>query len=168
MKQAHDQGLVSDEEFNQALSFVPEHELRLYVGLQTWYFLNSRLIDAVTIPLAAAVAVSEHPIEAATAVSAFNFFAPGIIRALSTVIVSKLSGVELKRAALISAIPIVGNYSAIALQLRSAYGEKAADIEHYTMRALVATLSKIRPWGGWNSDLEEKIWDFVHRGSNLE
>jgi hypothetical protein len=168
MKQAYDHGLVTDKEFNQALSFVPEHELRLYVGLQTWYFLSSRMIDAITVPLATAAAVSEQPIEATAVVSAFNIFAPGIIRALSTVTASKISNIDLKRAALVSTIPIVGNYTAIPLQLRLAYGEKAADIEHYTVRALVAAISKIRPWGGWNSDLEEKIWDSLHRRSRTE
>ena len=166
MKQAHDHGFISDEEFNHALSFVPEHDLRMYVGLQTWYFLNSRLIDAVTVPLAAAAITSDHPVEAGAAVSAFNIFAPGVIRAVSTVIADKLSTTDLKRAALVSAIPVVGNYAAIPMQLRYAYGEKAEDIQHYTMRALIAAVSKIRPWGGWNSDLEEKLWNFVHKGPN--
>ena len=166
MKKAHDQGLVSDEEFNQALSFVPEHELRVFVGLQTWYVINSRLIDLVTLPLAAAAARSGHPFETGSAVAAFNFFGPGIIRAITTLIVSKMSNVDLKRAALVSTIPILGNYTAIPWQMKSAYGEEATDIIHYTMRALVATVSKIRPYGGWNSDLEEKIWDFFDRKSD--
>lgn len=163
LKQAYEQGLISKLEYTNALSFIPEHELRMYVGLQTWYFLNSRLIDAVTVPLAAAAATSSHPVEAIGAVSAFNLFAPGIIRAISTVIVSKMNKIDLKRATLLSAIPVFGNYAAIPLQLKHAYGEEAGNIEHYTMRALIAAISELKPQGGWGSDLEEKMWNALIR-----
>ena len=33
-------------------------------------------------------------------------------------------------------------------------------VRHYLKRGLIASLSKLlRPWGGWNSDLEEKLWN---------
>ncbi len=164
VKKAYDNGLLSEEEFQQSLSFIPDHELELYEGLQLTYLLTSRLTDLAT-PIVAAALVS-HPAEALAITSAFNFFGPGIIRAAATEIVGLRLRKNLHRMAGIAALPMLGAYTAIPIDLSLQYGKEAENLSHYTLRSIVALASKLRPGGGWGSDAEEKIWNLVNRSKN--
>ena len=60
---------------------------------------------------------------------------------------------------MVSAIPKLGGYLAVPADMAKRLGNRSEMIWHYTKRGVIASLSKImRPWGGWNSDLEEKLW----------
>lgn len=161
MKQAVEDGSVTQEELRTALEFVPEEELRTYLALQLWYVLYSRISDVLILPVTAVAAAAFPPAEAAALVSAFALFGPGIVRSISTLMTQQMTKVELKKAALLSLIPSVGGYTAIGFQLKDAYGDQAEKITHHTLRALVATLTQLRPGGGWGSDLEEEVWTAV-------
>lgn len=162
MKKARDHGIVSDEEFENALENVSKKDLVTYVGMSAWYFLVARATDAVTVPMGVMAAKSDQPAQNLAFVAAFNTFAPGILRAVSTLMVNHMTTTELQKAASLSLIPMFGTYGAIPLQMKAVYGEKAANAVHYTLRALIATLSKLVA-GGWGSDAEEKIWKLTHR-----
>ncbi len=111
-------------------------------------------------PLAVGAAGSGHPVEAGAAVAAFNIFTPGAIRGLGTAAVGRLTKKDLKQMALFTSIPMVGTYFAVPAQIRREYKESGDEMMHYTLRSLAAGISKVRPYGGWGSDLEEKIWNF--------
>jgi hypothetical protein len=162
IKNGYDHGLITEKEYEEALAFVPKKELNTYVALQLSYILTSRFTDLITVPLAGFAAASTNPAEALAAVTAFNTLSPGIIRAATTMITGRLKNMDIKRAALISALPAIGGYAALPAQLKKDYGEEATIIQHYSLRTLVAVLSKLRPGGGWGSDAEEKIWNFLH------
>lgn len=161
-KQAHAHGLVSDEDYEQALAFLPPKDLRFYTAMQVGYFVNSRLLDLATLPVFIGATEVVPAAEAGTAAAVFNVLLPGIVRAVATISAGRLSHRDLKRMALQSAAPIVGAYAAVPLQLKREYGEQADAIAHYTIRSLVASLSKIRYGGGWHSDREEKLWRLTH------
>lgn len=161
LKQGLEDGSVTEQEFKTALEFVPESELRTYMTLQLWYVLYSRISDILLVPVTAVSASTLPPAEAAALVSAFALFGPGIVRSISTLVTQQMTKVELRKAALLSLIPAVGGYTAIGFQLRDAYGEQAEKITHHTLRALTATVSSLRPGGGWGSDLEEKLWNMM-------
>lgn len=160
LKQAKEQGLVDESEYEHALGVLPQSDLRLYTAMQTGYFATSRLIDLATVPLAVGAAGSGHPAEAGAAVAAFNIFTPGVIRGLATAAVARLTKKDLKQMAMFTSIPMVGTYFAVPAQIRREYKESGDEMMHYTLRSLAAGVSKVRPYGGWGSDLEEKIWNF--------
>ncbi len=160
LKKAKEEGLVSDSEYDQALDVLPPSDLRLYTLMQLGYFANSRLIDLTTVPLAVAAASSSQRVELGAAVAAYNILAPGVIRGIATAYIGQRKKKDLKQMALFSSIPMVGTYFAVPSQIRREYKERGDEMMHYTLRALVAKASKIRPHGGWGSDLEERLWNF--------
>ncbi|HEX5798233.1 MAG TPA: hypothetical protein VFX79_02655, partial [Candidatus Saccharimonadales bacterium] len=167
LKQAKAEGHVSDSEYAQALAVLPGSDLRLYTLMQTGYFATSRAVDLATVPLAVGAASSSHPLEAGAAVLAFNTLTPGIVRGLATAVVGRVAKKDLKRMALSSTIPVAGTYLAVPAQIRREYKESGDEMMHYSLRSIVAGLSKVRPHGGWGSDLEEKIWNMGKKESNM-
>ncbi len=158
MKQAHAQGLVSTEQLEQALEKVSNKDMAVYLGMSTYYMVVARAVDVMTVPMGVAAATSENPARNIGLVSIFNIFAPGILRAVSTAVVDTMSETDLKRAARTTLIPMYGTYAAIPEQIYVTYGQKAGEILHYSVRAVVAAVSKI-VGGGWGSDAEERLWN---------
>lgn len=102
--------------------------------------------------------------EAAVATGLFvGWVLPSIIRPAITMLAQELSGIDLKTAMKISALPKAGSYLAVpadlAANLKHLSGS-SEEIWHYTLRNLVARLSKIlKPWGGWGTQHEAELWD---------
>jgi hypothetical protein len=167
LRKAKAEGHVSESEYAQALAVLPSSDLRLYTLMQTGYFATSRAVDLATVPLAVGAVSSSHPVEAGAAVAAFNIMTPGIIRGLSTAVIGRLAKKDLKRMALSSTLPVAGTYLAVPAQIRREYKESGDEMMHYSLRSIVAGISKVRPHGGWGSDLEEKIWNWGKRESNM-
>lgn len=162
-KQALERGLISQEEFVEALNFVPKSELKLYVAMQVAFFINSRLLDVLSVVLAPAAYAYLNPYFATIAILSFNVFAPGAVRSLSALAVGAKTGIDMSKAAGFSFTPILGNYLFMPLQLKKAYGKEADMLAHYTVRGLVAKFSSFKAGGGWDSDLEEKIWQQLEK-----
>lgn len=164
LKKARLHDLVSQDQYTQAISALPNDALRFYGRLQVAYFINSRFFDLVAIGLAVEAASSPNPAELAAKIAAVRLLGSRAVRAAMTVIAGRSKGKNLNRMALDSMIPLVGNYVAVPLQLQRDYGEKVGgELSHYNLRALAAAASSIRPGGGWGSDREEKIFNLGSR-----
>ena len=162
IKKAHQEGLVTDEELETTLDIISKKDLRFYTLFEAGYFATSRVVDAATVYLAIKATRSSHPAEWGW-VPVFNTCTPGLIRATGTLILGKVLGRNLNKMALYSTIPVAGTYLAVPAQIQRDYGQREAKVMHYNLRSLAATLSKVRPYGGWGSDLEEKIWNTAKR-----
>jgi len=131
-----------------------------YLGLQAWYTISSNIINAVSIPLIASSIVAENP-GVRLALGLFvDIVVPPVVRMASTLAVSLMTKQELKTAIKVSALPKLGGYLAVPADMAHRFGNRSEMIWHYTKRGLIASLSKVlRPWGGWNSDLEATLWE---------
>lgn len=72
-----------------------------------------------------------------------------------------MAGKNLETAARISAIPFIGAFLAVPAQVCVDAGSKDKLIWHYTVRNLVAKISKaviFNPAGGWGTESEGKLW----------
>lgn len=163
MSVAQEHGNISDKEYKEALDVVSPHDLTTYVGLQTFYLANSRAFDILTGSL---IAANPSPKEVLSNFTATTL-ACSAIRGAVTAIVSRFRDTELKKATMSSMIPMFGSYIAIIQQMGVTYGEYTKDIKHNAYRFLVANISKIGFGGGWGSDREEKIWNKMHKLSQI-
>lgn len=93
-------------------------------------------------------------------------FAGGLNSYLATKLAGQMSGRNLNTAAIISAIPVLGVHLAIPAQVCVDAGSKSETIWHYTVRKVVAKISKISPSGGWGTELEGKLWNLF--GKKIE
>lgn len=93
-----------------------------------------------------------------------------VIGGLNSFLATKLAGRLAKRnlgtAAAISAIPLIGPHLAIPAQFSVDASNKNETIWHYTVRNLIAKISKVNPAGGWGTELEGKLWNWF--GKRLE
>lgn len=83
---------------------------------------------------------------------------------LVTKAVGFLTGKNLETAARISAIPFLGAFLAVPAQVCVDAGSKGKLIWHYTVRNLVAKISKagiFNPAGGWGSQSEGTLWERI-------
>jgi len=168
-REAYNLGLITDEEWtdvwdvlNQtAMSKKEARKLAsTYLGLQAWYTISGQIINSISIPLIASAVIAENP-GARLALGLFvDIVIPPVIRAASTIATSMMTKQELKTAIKMSALPKAGSYVAIPADIAHRFGNRSEMIWHHTKRGLIASLSKIlKPWGGWNSDLEETLWE---------
>lgn len=167
-RDAYNLGLITKAEWENAWNVLAEStstetEARkltsTYLGLQAWFTISSNIINSVSIPVMASSVVAENP-GARFALGLFiDIVVPPLVRVASTLTTSLMTNQELKTAMMVSAIPKLGGYLAVPADMAKRLGNRSEMIWHYTKRGVIASLSKImRPWGGWNSDLEEKLW----------
>lgn len=172
IKEAYLLGLISDQEWQAAQELVAQPSLspteakrltHAYLFLQTYYTVAGMTINAISYPTMASSLIAENPMSRLTLGLFIDIVIPCVVRALSTEIVGLIAKQNLHIAAMASAVPKFGGYIAIPIDLTHRTGNRSADIWHYTQRNLIASASKIlRPWGGWNSDLEAELWDKLH------
>lgn len=166
IERARREGIVSQEELDQAWEvvqvdqFTPAEtrkQIAVLTSLQIYYLISSEIINAIEISSYFSVLFPGDRLKRA----AFGFFIgwvlPSILRPLSTEIVQTLTGVELQAAKKASAFPKFGGWIAIPAQVVVTTGGPAEKIWHYTVRNIIAGLSKIFPSGGWNSQLEGEL-----------
>lgn len=168
-REAYNLGLINEREWEETWDVLnqpamSETEARklvsTYLGLQAWFTISSSIINSVSIPLIASSVVAENP-GARLALGLFvDIVVPPVVRMASTLATSLMTKQELKTAIKVSAIPKLGGYLAVPADMAYRFGNRSEMIWHYTKRGLIASLSKIlRPWGGWNSDLEASLWE---------
>jgi hypothetical protein len=167
-RNAYDLGLITQAEWEGAWDILTgsassQAEVRkltsTYLGLQAWFTISSNIINSISIPVMASSVVAENP-GARFALGLFiDMVVPPLVRVASTLTTSLMTNQELKTATMVSAIPKLGGYMAVPADMAKKLGKRSEMIWHYTKRGIIASLSKImRPWGGWNSDLEETLW----------
>lgn len=93
-------------------------------------------------------------------------FAGSAVRPTLTLLAGAVTGIDMKRAAKISAIPYVGDKVAPLAQFRQDMGHASEEIVHYSLRNLSAKVSSLHPLGGWGTDQEAWVWQ--HGGKWLE
>jgi len=168
-REAYNLGLISEEEWEGAWDVLSQISMSekdtrklasTYLGLQTWFTISGQLINSVSIPLIASSVVAENP-GARLALGLFiDIVVPPIVRVASTLATSLMTKQELKTALKVSALPKLGGYLAVPADMARRFGNQSEMIWHYTKRGLIASLSgMLRPWGGWNSDLEASLWE---------
>ena len=168
-REAYNLGLINEREWEGAWDVLSQPAISktearklasTYLGLQAWYTISSSIINSVSIPLMASSIVAENP-GARLALGLFvDIVVPPVVRMASTLAVSLMTKQELKTAIKVSALPKLGGYLAVPADMAYRFGNRSEMIWHYTKRGLIASLSKVlRPWGGWNSDLEATLWD---------
>lgn len=169
MREAYNQGLISEQEWLSAWEALEGPLLgqkdskklaTTYIGLQTWYIVSSRLMNALSLSIGISALKDKNPLPKVALLVFVELVLPSIVRASSTALVSGLTKQELKAAIITSAIPNLGGWMAVPADLAHRHGKRSEQIWHYTKRAIIASLSKVmRPWGGWNSDLEADLWE---------
>ncbi|MDZ4229038.1 MAG: hypothetical protein U1C50_02175, partial [Patescibacteria group bacterium] len=168
-REAYNLGLISEREWEKTWDVLSQTSMSkaetkelisTYLGLQTWFTISGQIINAVSIPLIASSVVAENP-GARLALGLFvDIVVPPVVRVASTLATSLMTKQELKTALKVSALPKLGGYLAVPADMAHRFGNRSEMIWHYTKRGLIASLSKVlRPWGGWNSDLEARLWE---------
>lgn len=168
LKEAYGMGLVTDQEWTDARHTIENPPLSshdaaklyyTYIGLHTYYWLSSQVINVVEASQYAAAFFDENPL-AKIAIGVFiGWVLPSFVRALPTALVGKLTDQDLSVMRNASFIPKAGTYIAASADMGHRFGNRSEEIWHYTKRSMVAYLSHVlRPWGGWNTDHEEMLW----------
>jgi len=168
-REAHNLGLINDGEWQEALSVLSQTSMSpaelkkitsTYVGLQAWFTISGEIINSISFPLMASSVVAENP-GARLALGMFvDWVVPPVVRAASVLATSLMTKQELNTALKVASLPKIGGYLAVSADMAKRFGDRSEMIWHYTKRGLIASLSKVlRPWGGWNSDLEANLWE---------
>lgn len=166
--------IITEDEWRQAWQAVENYESdpnRKWVlgGIQTYYLLIKGAFDAYEWGMYATSPFSENPLAQAVFAFITARMVPPVLRASGTIIADRVTNIDLKTAALVSAtpiIPFVGTVFPIPAQVAMTEGRKAKSIWHYTLRELATTVSKIHPAGGRGSKVEGVIWEKA--GKKLE
>jgi hypothetical protein len=169
MREACELGLVTEEEWSEAWDLFEEPLMsetegralaKTYAGLQAWYIASGSLMNVLSLSAGTSALFSEKPLARLALASFVEFVLPSLVRAGSTAVVDALGSQDLKTATKVSALPYLGSYLAVTADLAHRHGKRSETIWHYTKRGVIASLSKVlRPWGGWNSDLEANLWE---------
>ena len=165
MEDAYQLGLVSDEEYKEAWRIfqTKNHGNKLattYLFLQSYYLVTGAIINSISIPVIASSVIAENPIARLSLGLFIDLVVPSVVRAASTAAVGLATHQDLRAAIIASSIPKAGSYIGVPADVAHKFGKQSELIWHYTKRGIIASLSKIlRPWGGWNSDLEKSLWD---------
>ena len=136
---------------------VPELGIYAAFGLTD---LMDRIVKLDLSPLTLQENWVERVLTVLTIFSGFRILG-GLNSYLATKLVGFLSGKNLETAARVSIIPGIGPHLAVPAQICVDAGNKGEGIWHWTVRNLVAKISKINPTGGWGSELEGKTWNRV-------
>jgi len=133
---------------------VPELGIYAAFGLTD---LLDRIVKLDLSPLTLQENWIERALTVATIFSGFRILG-GLNSYLATKLVGLITGKNLETAARISVIPGIGAHLAVPAQICIDAGSSGEGIWHWTVRNLVAKISKINPAGGWGSELEGKTW----------
>lgn len=165
IEDAYQMGLISSEEYKESWRIfqTKNHGNKLattYLFLQSYYLVTGAIINSISIPVIASSVIAENPIARLSLGLFIDLVVPSIVRAASTAAVALATQQDLKVAIIASSIPKAGSYIGVPADVAHKFGKQSELIWHYTKRGIVASLSKVlRPWGGWNSDLEERLWE---------
>lgn len=167
-RDAYNLGLITQAEWEDAWNVLTEFTssqagvrklASTYLGLQAWFSISGSIINSISIPVMASSVVAENPGARFVLGLFIDIVVPPLVRVASTLATSLMTDQELKTALKFSAIPKLGGYIAVPADMAKRLGNRSEVIWHHTKRGIIASLSKIlRPWGGWNSDLEETLW----------
>lgn len=168
-REAFNLGLINDEELQEALNVLSQTSMSpakvkkivsTYIGLQAWFTISGEIINAISIPLMASSVIAENPGTRLALGLFVDWVVPPVVRAASVLVTSFMTKQELNTALKVAALPKIGGYLAVSADMAKRFGDRSEMIWHYTKRGLIASLSKVlRPWGGWNSDLEANLWE---------
>ena len=168
LKRAFDLGLVDGPDLQEAKELLVEplmsgvEKRRLaatYFGMQLWYTAYGWANNLVAWSTIGSTPFSENPGARLALGLFFELALPSIVRGVSTRLVNALTEDDLSTMVKVAVLPKLGGYLAVPADLAKRYGDRSEQIWHYTKRGLVASFSKVlQPWGGWNSDLEERLW----------
>lgn len=170
LKKAFDHDLVSQEEWNDAWDTIEERIKRknltrlvaIYGFLQMAFLVTSMLINVTSVIIIASALIAENPLARVIFGIFFDWIAPPLVRIVITLIVSVVVRRNLRTVMIFAGLPKVGTYIALPADIGRRFGNRSKLVWHYSKRSMIAMFSKLlRPWGGWNSDLEEKLWKWL-------
>lgn len=165
IEHAYQLGLISEEEYEESWNILRTniHGDRLtntYLFLQSYYLITGALINSISIPIVASSIIAENPMARLSLGLFIDLVIPSVVRAASTATIGLITHQDLSAATIASSIPKLGSYIGVPADIAHKFGKESELIWHYTKRELIASLSKVlRPWGGWNSDLEAILWE---------
>lgn len=167
LMRAHEQGLVTDQEVQEIEGIFsdPQKEglAQTYVWLQIYYFVQSRLIDAAALTNYVTLPGQDDWLAKEALTFIAHQFGPGILRILGTAIWMEVAATDLREALKYTGIPAAGAYISVPAQMRKTIGGESDLLWQATKRWLVAKISGLRPGGGWGSDYERGLWEWVER-----
>ncbi|MEM6280766.1 MAG: hypothetical protein AAF787_01120 [Chloroflexota bacterium] len=133
-----------------------------YLFLQTTFLVSGVVVNSLSIMIVGSALLQDDPLRWVAVGVVVDWVLPPVIRALLVLLVWLRLRINLRVLLLVAMIPKVGSYLAVAADLSHRFGTQSEQIEqiwHYSKRYLISTLSRLlRPWGGWNTDLEERLW----------
>jgi hypothetical protein len=132
-----------------------------YFVLQVAFIVSGLFINSVSVIVFGSAFFREDTLQWILMAFVIDWVVPPLIRVILVLIAWKFIRKDLRVLLKVSLIPKLGSYLAVAADLNTRFGSQSEMIWHYNKRYFSASLSKLlRPWGGWNSDLEERIWQW--------
>lgn len=190
-KEAHAQNIISENELNEAeqtvdLKYLTPNQARrrflAWASLPIFYTscsLGLKSSEAITYlsviggegweqlqTLGLSYLLSQDLIDKAPQLALmFTMFRllPSVVRPVGTKLIGDVLNVDLKVAAIISAIPALGQHLALPAQIGVAFGNRSELVWHYSLRNTLAKLSSFSPAGGWGTQLEGQLWNRLGR-----
>lgn len=140
----------------------------LWSILYGYYNVSGQILNVSELATYAWLAQEDWSQKGAAIIGTFLGFRAvgGLHNYFATRIAGLLTKRDLDVAAKVSALPIIGIHLAIPAQIGIDGGSKSRAIWHYTVRNIIAGISKISPSGGWGSQLEGRLWGLF--GKRLE
>lgn len=178
IEKAYKEGVISEKEWVDAWTVIDSFQSQnsenqnliiTLLGLQFYYLITSRIFNTVEVATYLTALFSEDKLPRWAAGFFIGWVLPCLVRALSTHIVGMATNSDLSVARKISALPKVGGIlapTAQALYELRKIGSKSDDIWHFTIRNFIAAISAVSPSGGWNTELEGRLWKAI--GARLE
>ena len=175
VERAYQNGIITKEELKRAWQTVetgdinspnPHRKKVVLASLQLYYFVSSQILNALE---ASAYLNSAFTDDKASSIALGLFIGwvlPSILRPAGTLVISAATKTDLKVAARLSAFPKVGAYLAVPGEIGVTAGNKSEQIWHYTVRNIIASLSRISPSGGSGTQFEGELWNKI--GNKLE
>lgn len=156
-------GLITAEELEEGLNSMDEARLtnkerNTLIGIQAYYGVVWGLIKMLELS-GYAKAISDSNKELAGLAFLAGLVVPPVLRSAGTMTAEAITKINLKIATLISLIPALGNYYPVPHQISLMTGGRSAALWHYTVRKIIAKLSKINPAGGWGTQFEAQLWE---------
>ncbi len=171
LREAYLLGLVSEEEWQDAWQVLENPPisreeakklLPTYLFLETGYLASSTIFNVLEVGLYASAFFAENPISRAAAGFLVGWVLPPLLRVALTASTAAVTRQDLRYATIFSAVPKMAWATALSADLGHRFGNRSELVWHYTKRWLIASLSKIlRKWGGWNSNVEENLWNLL-------
>lgn len=171
-KAAREEGLISETEYAYAMKLAEnppkvtkKQALKLlysYAFLQASYEAISQLVFVGQAAYAVDVVIRDPDwlLVKGAAVAVAGWLTNALLRYPTSKIIGRIRKEDLHTAATVSLIPAIGRYIAVVSDLLNKLGDRGEFVAHYTKRYWIARFSKVlRPWGGWNSDLEAHLWN---------